>query len=116
MYTKALKRSLINLSLNKQLSLLGLAMKAGKVVSGEFAVEKYVKEGKAHLVLVAEDASKNTKKSAHDMCVFYEVPLYDIGTKEELGRTIGKEYRALIAVTDENFAKAMTKKLEQAGS
>ena len=104
------------MSLNKQLSLLGLAMKAGKVVSGEFAVEKYVKEGKEHLVLVAEDASKNTKKSAHDMCVFYEVPLYDIGTKEELGRAIGKEYRALIAVTDENFAKAMTKKLEQAGS
>ena len=94
------------MSLNKQLSLLGLAMKAGKVVSGEFAVEKYVKEGKAHLVLVAEDASQNTKKSAHDMCVFYEVPLYDIGTKD----------RALIAVTDENFAKAMTKKLEQAGS
>ena len=75
-----------------------------------------MKEGKAHLVLVAEDASQNTKKSAHDMCVFYEVPLYDIGTKEELGRAIGKEYRALIAVTDENFAKAMTKKLEQAGS
>ena len=71
------------MSLNKQLSLLGLAMKAGKVVSGEFAVEKYVKEGKAHLVLVAEDASKNTKKSAHDMCVFYKVPLYDIGTKEK---------------------------------
>ena len=104
------------MSLNKQLSLLGLAMKAGKVVSGEFAVEKYVKEGKAHLVLVAEDASQNTKKSAHDMCVCYEVPLYDIGTKEKLGRAIGKEYRALIAVTDENFAKAMTKKLEQAGS
>ena len=71
MYTKASKRSLINLSLNKQLSLLGLAMKAGKVVSGEFAVEKYVKEGKStSLVLVAEDASKNTKKSAHEyVCV-----------------------------------------------
>lgn len=102
------------MSLNKQLSLLGLAMKAGKVVSGEFAVEKHVKEGKAYLVLVAEDASNNTRKSAHDMCTFYKVPIYDIGTKEELGRAIGKEYRALIAVTDENFAQAMTKKLEQA--
>ena len=51
------------MSLNKQLSLLGLAMKAGKVVSGEFAVEKYVKEGKAHLVLVAEDASKSAGTS-----------------------------------------------------
>ena len=47
---------------NKILSLVGLAMKAGKVVSGEFSTEKAVKEGKASLVIVAEDASDNTKK------------------------------------------------------
>ena len=104
------------MNLNNQLSLLGLAMIEWKVVSGEFAVEKYVKEGKGLLLLFAVVDSNNTKNSAHDMCVFYEVPLYYIGTKEELGRALGKEYRALIAGPDENFAKAMTKKLEQAGS
>ena len=35
---------------NKTLSMLGLAKRAGKVVSGEFSVEKAVRSGKAYLV------------------------------------------------------------------
>ena len=44
------------------MSYLGLATRAGKVQSGEFSTEKSVKSGKAALVLVAGDASDNTKK------------------------------------------------------
>ena len=40
------------------------------------------------------------------------MPLYTIGSKEELGTAIGKDYRASLGVTDENFAVAMVKKLE----
>ena len=103
------------MSMNNRLSLLGLAARAGKVVSGEFAVEKSVKSGKTFLVLVAEDASANTKNNFSDMCTYYKVPLYYVGTKEELGKAIGKEYRASLAVTDRNFADAMRKKLDQTG-
>ena len=46
---------------NKVLSLLGLATKAGKVASGEFSTEKSVKTGKGFLVLVADDASQNSR-------------------------------------------------------
>ena len=46
----------------KILNLLGLATKAGKIASGEFAAEKAVKSGKAHLVIVSEEASDNTRK------------------------------------------------------
>ena len=60
------------MSMNNRLSLLGLAARAGKVVSGEFAVEKSVKSGKTFLVLVAEDASANTKKNFSDMCTYYK--------------------------------------------
>ncbi len=98
---------------HKELSLLGLAAKAGKVVSGEFACEKAVRSGSAYLVLTAEDASENTKKKFRDMCSYYEVPFYTIGTKEELGSAIGKEYRATLAMTDENFSAATVKKLEK---
>jgi len=90
-------------------------MKAGKVVSGEFSTEKSVKGGKARLVLVSEDASDNTKKLFSNMCAFYKVPRCFCGTKEELGCAIGKEMRASLAVTDENFAKVISEKLEQAG-
>ena len=67
---------------NKVLSLLGLATKAGKVASGEFSTEKSVKSGRGFLVLVADDASQNTKKKFQNMCDFYEVPIYFIADKE----------------------------------
>lgn len=90
-------------------------MKAGKVVSGEFSTEKSVKGGQAQLVLVSEDASDNTKKLFSNMCKFYKVPKCFCGTKQELGCAVGKTIRASLAVTDENFAKAISEKLEQAG-
>ena len=46
----------------EEISLVGLAAKAGKVVSGEFATEKAVKTQKAFLVIIAQDASENTRK------------------------------------------------------
>lgn len=100
---------------NKVLSLIGLAMKAGKLASGEFSVEKSVKTGKGLLVIVAGDASENTKKKFRNMCEFYEVPLYFFSDKTSLGQTCGKEYRASLAIQDENFAKAMLKELAKMG-
>ena len=47
---------------DKALSMIGLAQKAGKVVSGEFSTEKAVKTGKAVMVVVASDSSDTTKK------------------------------------------------------
>ena len=46
------------------------------------------------------------------MTDFYHVPCYVYGGKEELGRCIGKEFRASLAVIDENLAKAVEGKLE----
>ena len=57
---------------NRILSSLGLAQKAGCIASGEYAVEKAVKGGLASLVIVAEDASDNTKKKTEKYDSFYE--------------------------------------------
>lgn len=54
---------------NKVLSLIGLATKAGKTVSGEFSTEKSVKTGKGFLALVADDASRKHKKEISGICV-----------------------------------------------
>lgn len=94
---------------NKTLSMLGLAKRAGKVVSGEFSVEKAVRSGKAYLVIVAEDASANTRKNFTDMCTYYKLPLIFTGTKEALGHAIGCEVRASVAVTDSGFAQSIEK-------
>ena len=46
---------------DKVLSMLGLSAKAGNVASGEFSTEKAVKEGKAHLVILAKAVIKQLK-------------------------------------------------------
>lgn len=99
--------------MNKVLSFLGLACRAGAVVSGEYATEKAVKSGKAKLCIVATDASDNTRKLFNDKCSYYEVPIIELGTKDELGKAIGKDYRASAAVTDSSFAEGLIKKYEE---
>ena len=97
---------------NRALSLLGLAMKAGKLVSGEFLTEKAVKSMKATLVIVAEDASDNTKKMFTNMCTYYEVPLYFWGKKEDLGAAICMEDRASLSLTDAGFRDDCIKQIK----
>ena len=97
---------------DKILSMLGLAEKAGKLASGEFSTEKAIKSYQAFLVIVATDASDNTKKMFRNMCTFYNVPMYLYATKEELGHQIGKQYRASIAVMDEGFSRNLESKLK----
>ena len=100
---------------NRILSSLGLAQKAGCIASGEYAVEKAVKGGLASLVIVAEDASDNTKKMFTNMCTYYHVPVCFFGKKEELGHSMGKEFRASLAITDEGFAKTLVKQMNVNG-
>lgn len=97
---------------DRVMSMLGIAAKGRNVVSGEFAVEKAVKTGKAFLVIVAEEASDNTKKMFANMCEFYEVPIAFYGTKDALGHAIGKQMRANVAVTDGGLAGSILKLLE----
>ena len=100
------------MKLSKALSMISLATKAGKTASGEFCTEKEVKSGLAALVIVATDASENTKKKFRDMCEFYEVPIYFYKDKDTLGHAMGKEFRASLAILDEGFAKEITKQMK----
>lgn len=100
------------MKMSKALSLISLATKAGRTASGEFCTENEVKSGKAELVVIAADASDNTKKKFQNMCDFYEVPIYFYGDKDTLGHAMGKEFRATLAVTDAGFAKGIIRHLE----
>jgi ribosomal protein L7Ae-like RNA K-turn-binding protein len=91
---------------------LGMAMRAGKIITGEEMVIDAVRRGEAKLVIVAEDAAFNTGKKVGDKCSTYRVPLYQYGSREQLGASIGKESRVVIAVNDAGFAKMLKKSLE----
>ena len=99
----------------KLLSLLGLAKRARKVVSGEFSTEKSIKSGKSCLVIISEEASDNTKKMFTNMCTHYKVPICLFGTKEELGHAMGQQLRASLSVEDAGFAKSMAEQMNMNG-
>ena len=98
----------------KILSLLGLCYKAGRLAAGEVRCETAVRSGDAKLVLVTEDASKNTKKKFTNRCAYYQVALMALPfTKIVLGKALGKEERSCAAVCEEGFAKSIRKWLDE---
>jgi ribosomal protein L7Ae-like RNA K-turn-binding protein len=97
---------------NQWLSIVGLATRARKTITGEELVIKEVRAGKAKLVLVANDASANTMKKLHDKCTYYNVPIRTVEDRYELGRAIGKDARVSVAIIDEGFAKKLLTMLD----
>lgn len=98
---------------NRIYQMLGLCQKARGLVAGEFAAKKAVLEKEAQLVLVATDASQNTKKLFHDKSSYRNIPCVEWGTKEKLGNMIGKEPRAVIAIVDVNFATKISQMINK---
>lgn len=94
---------------SKALSQLGLAMRAGKVISGDEIVTKSIRSSEAKLVIVAGDASLNTRKKFRDKCGTYQVPLLIGFDRESLGASVGKPERVVLALTDQGFANLLRK-------
>lgn len=88
---------------SKKLRMLGLATRAGKVISGLDLCEKAVKRGKAKLIVLAEDAAASTKEQFSK----YGLPVCTVPDKSILGKFTGKEYRSVCVVCDAGFAKAI---------
>ncbi len=99
---------------NKIASLLSICQKSGNLVSGELSCEKTLQKKKAKLVIIAEDASDNTKKKFINKSFFYNVPSYIFGTKDEISRFIGKNNRAVVIITEKNLSLKIKDLIEPA--
>lgn len=91
----------------KVASLLGLARRARKVVSGAEAVESALKRRTARLVLTAADASISSVARVRALAVEARTACRPGLVKEELGAAVGAAPRACVAVTDAHFAEAV---------
>lgn len=89
------------------ISLLGLATRARKTISGEELVIKEVRARKASVVLISNDASDNTMKKVTDKCTSFNVPYRIVGDRYELGGAIGKDARVVVAVSDRGFGQKL---------
>ena len=92
---------------NKQAFALGLAQKAGNIVSGDFAVRGALKAGTVKLLVVAMDTAPNSKKELCYLAAQAGVPVVELLTRWELGSALGKGQRAAAAITDSNFASML---------
>ena len=102
-------------SVKRALGMLGLAMKAGKVVIGTEQVISFLQKGKVKLILVSGSASDGTKKKMLHKCEFYKTRMVELSIDtDELGRLLGKTYTpAVVGITDENFSRTIVKLLEE---
>ncbi|MGI6678863.1 MAG: L7Ae/L30e/S12e/Gadd45 family ribosomal protein [Dehalobacterium sp.] len=97
--------------MNRVFTLLGFAQKAGKVVSGETGSTAAINQKKAFLVILSEDATDSTKKRIKFLCRHNEIQCREWGSKIDLGNSIGKSPRAVVAVLEQGFADAILKSL-----
>lgn len=93
--------------------LLGLAARARKVTSGEELVVREIRSGNAKIVLLANDASKNSSKKIQDKCTYYNVEYHVFGDRYDLGHATGKEARVALAITDKGFASKLSNLLNE---
>lgn len=87
----------------KLLFVLGLAQKAGKLVSGDFAVRNALKDGKVKILFVARDAAAATKKELYFLAKRAGVSVDETLAADDIGSSIGKGNRISAALTDGNF-------------
>lgn len=93
----------------KIMNLLSMAQRAGRVASGDFAVTKAVQGNKVHLLLVAGDASAETRQRYEQMAAQGKIKIVYLWDREQLGHCIGKDFRAVTAVMDAGFANAIAR-------
>lgn len=101
------------MNMNRLLSLLGIARRAGKISWGRDAVEESLRKGKAHLVLVAADISAKTTAGVRFSAERAGVPVLSVHeTIESVSQAIGKR-AGIVAVLDEGFAKKLKSLAEE---
>ncbi len=94
--------------MDKIFNLIGLATRARKIISGEELMDA-IRKKKVSLVILASDASENTRKRYSDKCSFYGIDLITVDDSFKLNQAIGKANRMAIGINDEGFKNSIMK-------
>ena len=101
--------------MNKVLNTLGICACARKISYGETLL-KDIKSKKVYFVVVAGDASDNSKKKIIDKCTFYKCEYVVCLNKESITKSIGRiDLVSAIGVKDYNLVKKLKENIEREG-
>ena len=90
---------------DSQLSLLGLARRAGKLAVGMDAAAEALRQGEAALIVLARDISERTEREIRQIAGEGQAGILTLPAEmDRIGAAIGKR-AGVIAVKDEGFAR-----------
>ena len=96
--------------MNNFFNVLGLAARARKIVTGETLLTK-IRSKKVFLVVIASDASDNSKKKIIDKCTSYSIDYVVTSNINELSKAMGKHNRVALGIQDAGFAEILKNKI-----
>ena len=87
--------------------LLGLGLRARKVVVGVEQVRVAVQKGTVVLAVVAADASPNSVAKVEPLLSARRIAMVEGVTAQDLGAAVGRETTVVVAVVDEALARGI---------
>ncbi len=106
------------------LGMIGICRRAGKTVIGTDMVCEHLRKHSFKrkndgdetdiMVLEAADTSENTHKKISDKCTFYNVKHIRLAFDcAALGKAVGKKAAAAVLISDSNFCRAISERLNE---
>ncbi|AMC93324.1 hypothetical protein AOC36_04840 [Erysipelothrix larvae] len=100
--------SLNDIQISKVQRNLGLCQRASKCIFGDKLVDS-LSSGNVKLVMLATDASDRTKSMFNKKCAFYNIPVIELLSVDELSISIGKTNRVALGIIDAGFTRMIQK-------
>ena len=98
---------------NPFFSLVGIALKGRNAVVGRERVREAVHRRRAVRVIMAQDAGDALAGEISNLCRAEKTPLTRFGGKAEMGRALGRQEVAVVALTDRGLAEALLASIEE---
>lgn len=91
---------------------LGLARRAGAVAAGVAGTRKALRADRAHIVLIAADASEGQRRKLDGLLARRSVPVRIWRDRASLGAAIGSPPVSAVAVTGRSFGRKILEAFE----
>jgi len=94
-------------------NLIGLALKGGNAATGRDSVRAAVHRGKFVHLFLARDAGSAIRDEMNALSRVQKIPMTELGSRDSLGKALGRREVAIVAITDRGLADAINEALRR---